>query len=78
MTRLAALALAASLLAAPAAADEIWVSNEKDDTISVIDVETLEVVRTIPVGERPRDPVGAALGDIVRVTPLQRKGLLVR
>ena len=54
MMRLPALALMAGLLAAPAAADEIWVSNEKDDTISVIDVETLEVVRTIPVGERPR------------------------
>lgn len=48
--------LAATLLtlAAPAGAAEIWVSNEKDDTISVIDVETLEVVRTIPTGERPR------------------------
>ena len=45
---------AATLLAAPALADEIWVSNEKDDTISVIDIDTLEVVRTIPTGERPR------------------------
>ncbi len=35
-------------------ADEIWVSNEKDNTISVIDVETLEVTRTLEVGERPR------------------------
>ena len=33
---------------------EIWISNEKDDTLSVIDIETLEVVRTIPTGERPR------------------------
>ncbi|MEM9584365.1 MAG: YVTN family beta-propeller repeat protein [Pseudomonadota bacterium] len=51
--------LRASLIAlitvtAPAFADEIWVSNEKDDTVSVIDIETLEVVRTIDVGERPR------------------------
>ncbi len=45
---------AATLLAAPALADEIWVTNEKDDTISVIDIDTLEVVRTIPTGERPR------------------------
>ena len=37
-----------------AQAGEIWVSNEKDDTLSVIDIETLEVVRTIPTGERPR------------------------
>ena len=42
------------VIATPVYADEIWVSNEKDDTISVIDVETLEVVRTIEVGERPR------------------------
>jgi YVTN family beta-propeller protein len=35
-------------------ADEIWVTNEKDDTISVIDTETLEVTRTIATGERPR------------------------
>jgi PQQ-dependent catabolism-associated beta-propeller protein len=40
--------------ALPAQAEEIWVTNEKDDTISVIDVATLEVIRTIPTGERPR------------------------
>ena len=39
---------------ASAVAGEIWVSNEKDDSISVIDEKTLEVVRTIKVGERPR------------------------
>ncbi|MEL6511297.1 MAG: YVTN family beta-propeller repeat protein [Pseudomonadota bacterium] len=47
-------ALALILSVSPAFADEIWVSNEKDDTISVIDIETMEVVRTIDVGERPR------------------------
>ena len=52
-------AAALTLLAAPALAEigpegEIWVSNEKDDTLSVIDVASMEVVRTIPVGERPR------------------------
>ena len=44
----------AVLLATPALSDEIWVTNEKDDTISVIDTATLEVTRTIPTGERPR------------------------
>ncbi|WP_425100690.1 YVTN family beta-propeller repeat protein [Tropicibacter sp. S64] len=44
----------ALILAAPALADEIWVTNEKDNTISVIDVDTLEVTRTIETGERPR------------------------
>ncbi len=33
---------------------EIWVTNEKDDTVSVIDVATLEVIKTYPTGERPR------------------------
>lgn len=47
-------ALALLLTALPAGAAEIWVTNEKDNTISVIDVDTLEVTRTIPTGERPR------------------------
>lgn len=46
--------LLAYLIAGPCFGDEIWITNEKDDTISVIDVETLEVVRTIQTGERPR------------------------
>ncbi|MFK7859904.1 MAG: PQQ-dependent catabolism-associated beta-propeller protein [Granulosicoccus sp.] len=32
----------------------IYVSNEKDNTISVIDGDSLEVVETIDVGQRPR------------------------
>ena len=35
-------------LANTAHSAEIWVTNEKDDTISVIDIESLEVVRTDP------------------------------
>ncbi len=46
--------LAALLIASSATADEIWVSNEKDDTVSVIDIDTLKVIRTIDTGERPR------------------------
>lgn len=43
------------LIAAPLHAAEVaYVSNEKDDTLSVIDLETLEVIETIPVGKRPR------------------------
>ncbi|NVO27649.1 YVTN family beta-propeller repeat protein [Donghicola sp. C2-DW-16] len=41
-------------MAVPAYADEIWVTNEKDNTVSVIDIDTMEVSRTIEVGERPR------------------------
>ena len=44
----------ALLAASPALSDEIWVTNEHDDTVSVIDTETYEVTRTIEVGERPR------------------------
>ncbi len=51
MIRLAFLLI---LLPTLAHAGEIWVTNEKDDTISVIDVESLEVVRTYETGERPR------------------------
>ncbi len=49
--KLAPLFLALSL---PVHAGEIWVTNEKDDTISIIDTDTLEVVRTYETGERPR------------------------
>ncbi|HET8790487.1 MAG TPA: hypothetical protein VFM75_04710, partial [Modicisalibacter sp.] len=42
------------LLPASAYAERAFVTNEKDNTISVIDVETLEVVKTIDVGRRPR------------------------
>ncbi len=48
------LLLATFIATSPVAASEIWVTNEKDDSISVIDVETLEVIRTIQTGERPR------------------------
>ena len=43
------------LLGASAApAHTLYISNEKDNTLSVIDTDKDEVVRTIPVGERPR------------------------
>ena len=32
----------------------VYVSNEKDNSISVIDGATLEVQQTVPVGQRPR------------------------
>ena len=36
--------------AAPADALTVYVSNEKDNTISVIDGETMKVTATVPVG----------------------------
>jgi YVTN family beta-propeller protein len=48
--------LAAALLALPSAAhaSRAYVSNEDDHTVSVIDVESGQVVGTLPVGKRPR------------------------
>src|SRR5688572_25292455 len=48
-----------ALIALGAAADEaraytVYVSNEKGNSITVIDSEKLEVKHTIPVGQRPR------------------------
>src|SRR6202011_4660307 len=53
--RLVASAGAALLCAAGiATADTIYVSNEKDNTITVVDGASLAPVKTIPVGQRPR------------------------
>jgi len=48
------LLLAALAAAAPARADVAYVSNEADNTISVIDLAQMKTVGTIPVGQRPR------------------------
>ncbi|MDH3920506.1 MAG: hypothetical protein OEU25_20275, partial [Rhodospirillales bacterium] len=37
-----------------AAALTVYVSNEKDNSISVIDADTMVVTATVPVGKRPR------------------------
>ena len=42
------------LSAGVAGALTVYVSNEKDNSISVVDGETYEVLRSIPVGQRPR------------------------
>lgn len=42
------------LLSSTALADQIYITNEKDDTVSIIDSKTLTVIKTINVGERPR------------------------
>lgn len=43
------------LACAPQSRAEVaYVSNEKDNTLSVIDIDTLEVIKTIEVGLRPR------------------------
>ncbi|TMJ45836.1 MAG: hypothetical protein E6G90_15415, partial [Alphaproteobacteria bacterium] len=53
--RLGASAAAALLCSAGiATADTIYVSNEKDNTITVVDGASLIPVKTIAVGQRPR------------------------
>ena len=47
----AALTVAMLSGAQNASAHWVYISNEKDDTISVIDSETNEVIKTIEVGE---------------------------
>ena len=52
-----ALAAAAALLlltTMPAGAETILVSNEKGNSITVLDAGTLAVIKTVPVGQRPR------------------------
>ncbi|HEX5326117.1 MAG TPA: cytochrome D1 domain-containing protein, partial [Acetobacteraceae bacterium] len=50
-----AAAMMAPLPFAPAAsAYTAYTSNERDNTISVIDLDQMKTVKTIPVGQRPR------------------------
>jgi PQQ-dependent catabolism-associated beta-propeller protein len=59
MTRWVGVALAGTLAlgcaaAGRAAAVEIFVSNEKGNSISIVDGDTLELIETVAVGNRPR------------------------
>lgn len=45
---------ALALACGHAMAATAWVSNEKDNSLSLIDMQTLEVTETLPVGQRPR------------------------
>ncbi len=52
--RIATLLLFLSLTTVTCAAGRVFVTNERSDSVSVIDIETNKVVKTIPVGNRPR------------------------
>ena len=47
------LSCALLLAAGHAAASTAWVSNEKDNTLSLIDMQTLQVTDTLKVGRYP-------------------------
>ena len=48
-------AAADRLCAQPSLAEKIFVSNEKDNTVTVLDGDTLKITATIKTGQRPRD-----------------------
>ena len=80
----ASLAAVLMLTASHAFAMTIFVSNEKDNTITVIDGDTLEIKKTIKVARRPRGIVlspdfkelfvAAGDGDIMDVIDTQTLG----
>ena len=47
-------ALAIAAFAVPSHAGRAFVSNEKGNSVTVIDTDTFEVIETVPVGVRPR------------------------
>jgi YVTN family beta-propeller protein len=53
MALFAMLAMGLALMASPAAAPFAYVTNESDNTVSVIDMATNKVVATVPVGSNP-------------------------
>ncbi|CAA2137914.1 PQQ-dependent catabolism-associated beta-propeller protein [Hyphomicrobium sp. ghe19] len=43
--------------AVPTLAGTAFISNEKDNTITILDTDTLKVIKSVPVGKRPRGMV---------------------
>jgi YVTN family beta-propeller protein len=55
------------IAASPAAAYMAYVSNEKGNTVTIIDTDKMEVVKTIKVGQRPRGIAMSKNGQFVVV-----------
>ncbi len=53
-TALAAIAAAGLLYSVPASAYIAYTSNERDNTISVIDLDQMKTIKMVPTGQRPR------------------------
>ena len=54
--------------------DEVWVVNHLSDSISVVDVPSRRVVRTLLVGDEPRDLVFAGAGNSRAFVTTARRG----
>ncbi|MFL5055131.1 MAG: beta-propeller fold lactonase family protein, partial [Microvirga sp.] len=59
----------------PALAYTVYVSNEKDDTITVIDSKSLQVTRTVKVGRRPRGVILSKDGKFLYVCASDDNGI---
>ena len=66
-TRIFLWALLSTALIVPALATDAFVSNEKGNSVSVLNLETLTVKKTIAVGQRPRGIIASPDGKIVYV-----------
>ena len=51
----------------PARAYMAYVTNERDNTISVVDLDQMRTVKTVPVGQRPRGITMTADGNTILV-----------
>ena len=51
----------------PAAAYTAYVTNERDNSISVVDLDQMKTVKTVPVGQRPRGITMTADGSTILV-----------
>jgi YVTN family beta-propeller protein len=60
--KLATAAVLSALAVTPALALQIYVSNEKDNTVTVIDGNTLQLIKTIPTARRPRGIIASPDG----------------
>ena len=67
----------AALLPLSVSAGEVWASNERDDTVSVIDTATMEVIKTYDTGVRPRTSmlhwIGAATNTLFANTQVDAR-----
>ena len=85
LTQAASFAGLLALLPAHALAATIFISNERDNTVTVLDSNSLEIVKTIKIGRRPRGIIMApdykevfvALGDDDRIGVIDTEKLEV-